>query len=266
MSLIGQPALMPAMIAAEPQVSVVNRIVVVFAALGGAVLLRPDSDPQLAQRPRVQDEASPPPTAKPALAETVVVTIVPGPVARPITLNIPPAVPTSEHTIARQLQRELKRVGCYAGELDGIWAATTQRAMKAFTNRVNAELPIGKPDAILLALVQALPEKVCGVPCPRGQTLTAEGQCMPDALIALSVGAKVRASPADRVAGIATPTAGAVLHQHGDEDNLRAAADAGSAKKPPRHRAAAKREQSRSSEQGRWAQSFFKKQDRLGLN
>ena len=264
MSLIGQPAFMPAMIAAEPQVSVVNRIVVVFAGLGGAVLLGPDSDLQLAQPPRVQDETSPTPTAKPALPETVVVTIMPGRVTRPITLNIPSAIPTSRHTIARQLQRELKRVGCYAGELDGIWAATTQRAMKAFTNRVNAELPTGKPDAILLALVQSHPEKVCGVPCPRGQTLIADGQCMPDALIPLSGGAKVRASPADRIAWIATPTAGAERHQRGDE--VRATADARSARKPPRHRAAAKREQSRSSEQGRWAQSFFKQQDRLGLN
>jgi hypothetical protein len=260
MSLIGQPALMPAMIAAEPQVSVINRIVFVFAGLGGAVLLPPESDLELAQPPLVQEEASPPPTAKPALPERVVVTIMPGRVARPIMLNIPPAIPTS----ALQLQRELERVGCYAGELDGIWAAASQRAMKAFTNRVNAVLPTGKPDAILLALVQAHPEKVCGAPCPRGQTLTAEGQCMPDALSALSGGAKVRASPADRIAWIATPTVGAKRHQH--ENDLRATAAAGSARKPPRHGAAAKRELSRSSEQGRWAQSFFRQQDRLGLH
>jgi hypothetical protein len=194
------------------------------------------------------------------LPERVVVTIMPGRVARPITLNIPPAISTS----ALELQRELERVGCYAGELDGIWAAASQRAMKAFTNRVNAELPTNKPDAILLALVQAHPEKVCGVPCPRGQTLTADGQCMPDALIALSGGTKVRASPADRIAWIATTTAGAKRRQH--ENNLRATAAAGSARVPPRHPAGAKREQSRSSEQGRWAQSFFKQHDRLGLH
>jgi peptidoglycan hydrolase-like protein with peptidoglycan-binding domain len=246
MSPIGQPALMPAMIAAEPQVSVANRIVFVFAGLGGAVLLPPDSDLELAQPPRVQDEASPTPTEKPALPETVGVTIMPSQVARPITLSTPPAISTS----ALQLQGELKRVGCYAGELDGIWGPTTQGAMKAFTKRVNAELPTGKPDAILLALVQAHSEKVCGVPCPRHQALTADGQCIPDALIALGRGAKVRASPA-------TPAAGA---------KRRAIADAGSARKPPRPHAAAKREQRRSSEQGRWAQSFFKQQDRFGLH
>jgi hypothetical protein len=134
--------------------------------------------------------------------------------------------------------------------------------MRAFTHRVNAKLPTGKPDAILLALVQAHPERVCGVPCPRGQTLTADGQCISDALIALSGGAKVRAGPA----WIASPATEAKSNQHGDEQNLRATADAGSARKPPRHRAVAKRELSRSSEQGRWAQSFFKQRDRLGLN
>ena len=194
-----------------------------------------------------------------------VVTIMPGRVVRPITLNVPPAIPTSRDTITRQLQRELKRVGCCAGELDGVWATTSQSAMKAFTNRVNAELPTGKPDAILLALVQAHREKVCGVPCPRGQTLLADGQCMPDALIALSGGAKVRAGPADRMAWI-PPTAEAERPQQGDEHSLSATADAGSARKPPRHRAATKREHSKSSEQGRWAQSFFKQRDRLGLN
>jgi hypothetical protein len=266
MSFVGQPALIPAMIAAEPQVSVVNRIVVVLAGLGGVLLLRPDSDLESAQPPRVQDAARPTPTAKLALPETVVVTIMPGHVVRPITLNIPPAIQTSRDTITRQLQRELKRVGCYAGDQDGVWATTSQSAMKAFTNRVNAELPTGKPDAILLALVQAHPEKVCGVSCPRGQTLTADGQCMPDALIATSGGAKVRAGPADRGAWIATPTAEVERHQQGDEHSLRATVDAGSASKPPRHRAAAKREHSTSSEQGRWAQSFFKQRDRLGLN
>jgi hypothetical protein len=254
------------MIAAGPQVSVVNWIVVVFAGLGGAVLLRPDSDVKLTEPPRAQDETGPRPTAKPALPETVVVTIMPSRAARPATLSTPPATPSRPHTIARQLQGELKRVGCYAGELDGIWGAATQRAMKALTNRVNAELPTGKPDAILLALVQSHPKKVCGVPCPRGQTLTADGQCIPDALIALSGAAKVRAGPASKTAWTATPTAAAEHHQEGDENSLQTAADTESARKPHRPRAAPKGEQSRSSQQGRWAQSLFRQLDRLGLN
>jgi hypothetical protein len=122
--------------------------------------------------------------------------------------------------------------------------------MKAFTNRVNAQLPIGKPDAILLALVQAHSEKVCGVACPRGQTLT-DGQCIPDALMALSGGAKVRASSADRPVGVVS----GLLRTQDQRANRLAAA--------PRRSASSR---DRASSGGGWAPSFFRQQDRLGLN
>jgi len=48
----------------------------------------------------------------------------------------------------------LKRAGCYDGEISGVWSPRTREAMKAFTTRVNATLPVDKPDQILLALVQ----------------------------------------------------------------------------------------------------------------
>jgi hypothetical protein len=65
-------------------------------------------------------------------------------------------------SVARQLQSELKRVGCYDGEINGIWTTSSRFAMKTFTDLVNAKLPIGKPDHILLALVQGHKERVCG--------------------------------------------------------------------------------------------------------
>lgn len=64
------------------------------------------------------------------------------------------ALPQDPTALARQLQSELKRVGCYDGELSGVWTPRTRVAMKAFTDRVNATLPVDKPDHILLALVQ----------------------------------------------------------------------------------------------------------------
>ena len=63
-------------------------------------------------------------------------------------------LPQDPTALARQLQSELKRVGCYDGELSGVWTPRTRVAMKAFTDRVNATLPVDKPDHILLALVQ----------------------------------------------------------------------------------------------------------------
>ena len=43
--------------------------------------------------------------------------------------------------LIRNLQRELKRVGCYQGEVDGDWGSGSRRAMSTFTERVNASLP-----------------------------------------------------------------------------------------------------------------------------
>jgi hypothetical protein len=64
------------------------------------------------------------------------------------------ALPKDPTALARQLQSELKRAGCYDGEISGVWTPRTREAMKAFTTRVNATLPVDKPDQILLALVQ----------------------------------------------------------------------------------------------------------------
>ena len=94
------------------------------------------------------------------------------------------AVPQDRDAIGRELQKELKRVGCYEGELNGAWTPSTRQAMKAFTDRVNATLPTDEPDSILLTLVQAYQDKVCGKPCPAGQGLSDVGRCVPNAILA----------------------------------------------------------------------------------
>ncbi|HEY7083226.1 MAG TPA: putative peptidoglycan binding domain-containing protein, partial [Hyphomicrobiaceae bacterium] len=48
------------------------------------------------------------------------------------------AIPRDRDSLARELQKELRRVGCYEGELNGVWTPATRRAMKTFTDRVNA--------------------------------------------------------------------------------------------------------------------------------
>ena len=75
------------------------------------------------------------------------------------------ASPRDPAALARQLQSELRRVGCYDGELSGVWTPRTRMAMKAFTDRVNASLPVDKPDQILLALVQGHQGVAC-IPPP----------------------------------------------------------------------------------------------------
>lgn len=86
--------------------------------------------------------------------------------------------------LTRDLQKELRRVGCYGGEITGAWTPSTRRAMSAFMDRVNATLPVDEPDYILLTLVQGHTAEACGVDCPAGQSLSGEGRCVPQAVIA----------------------------------------------------------------------------------
>ena len=87
-------------------------------------------------------------------------------------------------SLARELQRELKRVGCYDGAINNSWTLSTRTAMKAFNNRINAMLPVDNPDQILLALVQDHRDRVCDVACPAGEGLAKDGRCLPNAVLA----------------------------------------------------------------------------------
>jgi hypothetical protein len=86
--------------------------------------------------------------------------------------------------LAADLQRELRRVGCYKGEINGGWTSSTRAAMAIFLERVNASLPIDEPDYILLNLVEGQSVPTCGAPCPSGKALDASGACVPKAVLA----------------------------------------------------------------------------------
>ncbi len=86
--------------------------------------------------------------------------------------------------LARQLQRELKRVGCYDGDADGDWKTASRRAMSAFLTKVNATLPTDQPDYILLTLLQGHADRACGVACPSGQAVSSNGRCIPNVVVA----------------------------------------------------------------------------------
>ncbi len=120
--------------------------------------------------------------------KSAVVAILPRAVEKPaaVQLKTPPtSIPGDPVSLTRELQKELRRVGCYEGEINGSWTPASRRAMKTFTDRVNASLPMDRPDYILLRLVQSSPERVCGAGCPSGQSISGkEGHCLPDAVLA----------------------------------------------------------------------------------
>ncbi len=95
-----------------------------------------------------------------------------------------PSPAVSRVALARDIQRELQRVGCYLGEIDGVWGSGSKRAVLVFMDRVNAALPTRDPDVFMLSLLRGQSEPVCGSSCPKGQTLAGSGRCVPSTLMA----------------------------------------------------------------------------------
>lgn len=116
-----------------------------------------------------------------------------------------PGDAATRYELARDLQRELKRAGCYGGEITGVWSPATKRAMSAFLDRANATLPINAPDYILLSLVQNHSEIACTAECPSGQAMDQTGRCVPSAVLAQASKRSQRIE-ANRAMDLDTPT------------------------------------------------------------
>ncbi len=150
--------------------------------------------------PKSPAAGAPSPTAKaPKTAEPVA--LVP---SKPVVVR--PTEPVLDRAgLARELQRQLKRVGCYDGEINGVWTPGARKSMKVFTDRVNASLPVEQPDYILLAMVQGHQGLACSRTCPGGQDLAEDGRCLPKAVVAAA--SKKRGADNARMVAKAMPQA-----------------------------------------------------------
>ncbi|MEE8099398.1 MAG: peptidoglycan-binding domain-containing protein [Hyphomicrobium sp.] len=97
--------------------------------------------------------------------------------------SLKPKDSTSRYKLVVEIQRKLKKRGCYWGRIDGSWGAGSKYAMQEFIDRINATLPIEQPDYVLLTLLQANGDKSCGA-CPSGHTATVGGSCVPQTIVA----------------------------------------------------------------------------------
>lgn len=129
--------------------------------------------------------ASPPetPAAIPAAIPEWQTAVAPVTVISPPSAAAPADSPKMQRALARQIQAELKRVGCYTGRLDGSWGEQSRGAMIAFIGRVNASLPTTEPDVILLSLVRNHTGQVCGMSC-RPTEVASGGRCVPRTVLA----------------------------------------------------------------------------------
>jgi hypothetical protein len=122
--------------------------------------------------------------------------------------NVADGPPLVGPALIREIQRELQRIGCYRGQVNGVWTASVRQAMKALNERVNASLPIDQPDPVLLAMAQSQEAETCAASCPAGQARGAGGRCLPTALVAGTDKRPARAptpTPADAGKKLAQP-------------------------------------------------------------
>lgn len=69
----------------------------------------------------------------------------------------------TREALARDIQTELARLGCYGGAIDGSWSTEAQRAAGAFTTKANARISVAEPDFALFSLAKtATPDQACG--------------------------------------------------------------------------------------------------------
>ena len=76
-----------------------------------------------------------------------------------------PVMPEPEKAgdpLARKLQRQLRRVGCYDGPLDGDWGRGSARALRNFNHWAGNELPTGYPTPRALRAVRSERGEICG--------------------------------------------------------------------------------------------------------
>jgi hypothetical protein len=60
-----------------------------------------------------------------------------------------------------RLQRELQRVGCYDGEVDGSWGDMSRRALERFARRTDTRLDVDQPTRKALEKVEESEHRVC---------------------------------------------------------------------------------------------------------
>ena len=153
---------------------------------------------------RIETTQTPPPTAATAPASPTpavethagwqtVVSAAPATTPAVLPKTLSPTDPDARYTLVLDIQQQLKRAGCYWGRIDGSWGMATKDAMKEFTNRVNATLPLDQPDYVQLTLIQSHAGQTCGA-CPAGQSLSASGRC-----VGLSITAQAKQPNAPRL-------------------------------------------------------------------
>ncbi|MDG4890589.1 MAG: hypothetical protein EOQ64_21255 [Mesorhizobium sp.] len=78
--------------------------------------------------------------------------------------------------LALSTQRELSRVGCLAGQIDGKWGLASKKALQDFARLRGINLASAEPSADVLKRLQEIRDTICPLSCPDG-TEARGGRC-----------------------------------------------------------------------------------------
>jgi uncharacterized caspase-like protein len=74
----------------------------------------------------------------------------------------------SQTEIAKSVQSELRRVGCYSGNADGDWDAPSQRSLSQFNRNAGMKLDVKTANADTLDAIKQKQSRVCPLVCEHG--------------------------------------------------------------------------------------------------
>lgn len=133
----------------------------------GPVALSPAPEPArppvVAAAPPVEQPA--PPAAAPAAPPDVVV--LPNIAALPEVAKLADE-PADPARLARNIQLELTRLGCFSATPDGTWGKAAKDAVVKFNRHSRAKLNADQPSDALMAALRQQDERVCPLICGRG--------------------------------------------------------------------------------------------------
>lgn len=72
-----------------------------------------------------------------------------------------PKATTKTTNVAARVQRQLKRVGCYYGAIDGIWGQGSRKAIRRFNRATGRSLEPSRPSTRQLGIIKAYGGRVC---------------------------------------------------------------------------------------------------------
>jgi Caspase domain len=96
--------------------------------------------------------------------------LIPAPQTALLEMPKAPAAPQIDpYEVARSLQLELKRVGCFDGAVDGEFNAATRAALQKFSKLAVIRVPNDDPSLEVLRAVRGVDKRICPLLCQSGE-------------------------------------------------------------------------------------------------